>query len=52
MPRQKQVYIYKFGGVTGNLSLSLFDDMLRLHSLKLTLTDREDWKKKANWGPS
>lgn len=41
----KEVYIYKFGGVTGNLSLSLFDDMLRLHSLKLTLTDREDWKK-------
>lgn len=41
----KEVYIYKFGGVTGNLSLSLFDDMLRLHSTKLALTDREDWKK-------
>lgn len=41
----KEVYIYKFGGVTGNLSLTLFEDMLRLHSLKLTLTDREDWKK-------
>lgn len=41
----KEVYIYKFGGVTGNLSLSLFDDMLLLHSAKLTMTDREDWKK-------
>lgn len=41
----KEVYIYKFGGVTGNLSLSLFDDMLRLHFLKLSMTDREDWKK-------
>lgn len=41
----REVYIYKFGGVTGNLSLSLFDDMLRLHSLKLSMTDREDWKK-------
>ncbi len=41
----KEVYIYKFGGVTGNLSISLFDDMLRLHSAKLTMTDREDWKK-------
>lgn len=41
----KEVYIYKFGGVTGNLSISLFDDMLRLHSAKLTMTNREDWKK-------
>ncbi|PNC06399.1 hypothetical protein CXU21_05015 [Akkermansia muciniphila] len=41
----REVYIYKFGGVTGNLSLSLFDDMLLLHSTKLTMTDREDWKK-------
>lgn len=41
----REVYIYKFGGMTGNLSLSLFDDMLLLHSTKLSMTDREDWKK-------
>lgn len=41
----KEVYIYKFGGVTGNLSLSLFDDMISLHTRKLAMTDREDWKK-------
>ena len=41
----KDVYVYKFGGVTGNLTLSLFDDMIRLHSLKMGMTDREDWKK-------
>lgn len=41
----KDVYVYKFGGVTGNLTLSLFDDMIRLHSRKLDMTDREDWKK-------
>lgn len=41
----KDVYVYKFGGVTGNLTLSLFDDMIRLHSAKLGMTDREDWKK-------
>ena len=38
-------YVYKFGGVTGNLTLSLFDDMIRLHSRKMGMTDREDWKK-------
>lgn len=41
----KDVYVYKFGGVTGNLTLSLFDDMIRLHSRKMGMTDREDWKK-------
>lgn len=41
----REVYIYKFGGVTGNLSLCLFDDMLLLHATKLAMTDREDWKK-------
>lgn len=40
----KDVYIYRFGGVTGNLTLSLFGDMIRLHETKLTLTDRDDWR--------
>lgn len=41
---KKDVYIYRFGGVTGNLTLSLFGDMIRLHETKLTLTDRDDWR--------
>ncbi len=40
----KDVYIYQFGGVTGNLTLELFGDMIRLHETKLKLTDREDWR--------
>lgn len=40
----KDIYIYTFGGVTGNLTLSLFGDMIRLHATKLALAERPEWR--------
>lgn len=40
----QEIYIYTFGGVTGNLTLSLFGDMIRLHETKLSLAERPEWR--------
>lgn len=40
----QDVYVYTFGGVTGNLTLALFGDMIRLHAAKLGFAERPEWR--------